>query len=125
MSREQWGHGYWQGVKDAETGKNKTRTDDEAAFMVCNMCIINADKDYDRSLFSVREFIAFCRFAGLSKKYAKRIYDYIFANEPYGCYVSGHESGPWEDDYFVLPGEEKEFWLQERAYWIAKEKEET
>ncbi len=125
MSRQQWGHGYWQGVKDTEAGKKRIRIDDEAAFMVCNMCIMNADKDYDKSLFSVKEFISFCRFAGLNKKYAKMIYDNILKNGHYGCYITGYSEDPWENDYFCLPGAEKEFWLKERAAWIAKDKEDN
>lgn len=125
MSRAQWGHGYWQGVKDAEFRKKRARMDDEAAFMVCNMCIMNANKDYNRSLFPVKEFISFCRFAGLNKEYAKSVYDYIMANEPYGCYISGDVDWDWEYDYFCLPCGEKEFWIQERKYWIDKQKEET
>lgn len=110
MSREQWGHGYWKGVADAKNG----RVSDialEAKYWIANMCISNYEKSYDRSLYPVKEWIWFCRFCGLSQKYARRIYDYVLdnnyhefeKNEPLCCYVTGRPSGLWGGDYFVIP----------------------
>lgn len=106
MSREQWGHGYWNGVRDALDGNVRSEyplkelVDDCLAFMwKCNR-----DKWYDRTLFPMKEFSAFCRFAGISKKDMMRVYNYVLENydECYGCYISGDPCGPPSDDYFVL-----------------------
>ena len=111
MSREQWGHGYWKGVTDAQSGKYKANISLEAKYWIANMCISNYDKSFDRSLYPVREWVWRCRFSGLSQNYAKRIYDYIlnhnyFDFRPEGmalCYVTGSEKKTWDGDYFVLP----------------------
>lgn len=103
MSREQWGHGYWRGVQDAESGKAHDNFSDDVKKFICHMCISNGAKTYDKSLFAVSELLAICRMAGVSEKYAKKVYDYIMENEPYGCYISGNPHTTWTDDYFVLP----------------------
>ena len=118
MSREQWGHGYWNGVKDALNGKIKTSIQDYARWLVCNMCISNSHKTYDKLLFPVQEFLWYCDFCGLSVEYARKIYDYIMIKEPFGCYVSGQKSNSWVNDYFVLPYDTEENW-QKRADQIA------
>lgn len=113
MSREQWGHGYWKGVEDARAGRvNAKHTfKDEVKFWIAAMCQSNCSKSYDKTLFSVKEFISLCHFCGLSTKYAKKIYGFILDNnyydfEPetqYLCYVSGSQQSDWQDDYFVIP----------------------
>ena len=110
MSREQWGHGYWKGVEDATAGKVRLKFPDEVKYWVCQMCISNCNKSYDRTLFPVREFIWLCDFCGISERYAKKVYDYIILNEPFGCYVSGPANGSWDKDYFVLPVADKAHW---------------
>lgn len=113
MSREQWGHGYWKGVEDATCGNVRSSLPVIAKWLVCNMCISNADKDYDRSLFPVKELIAFLACVGLDTKYAQKVYKYVQKNEPYGCYISGHPKAPWKEDYFVLPFDSKDAWQKE------------
>ena len=115
MSREQWGHGYWKGVEDANSGKVRTPIEDEAKHAICLMCASNEKKEYDRTLFPVREFIAFCHMAGLGEKYAKNVYDYVMNNMPYGAYISGGARNPWYEDYFVVPvwDEDADWWRRE------------
>jgi hypothetical protein len=113
MSREQWGHGYWQGVEDAQSGtiRKKYTFKDEVKFWIANMCISNCSKTYDASLFSVRDFVFYITQCGLSEKYAKKVYDYILKHNMYDfkpkvyceCYVSGDKRWKWFEDYFVLP----------------------
>ena len=111
ISREQWGHGYWKGVEDAQNGKVRSNFPDEVKYWIANMCCSNYRKDYDQSLFPVVEWIHYASFCGLSEKYAKKVYDYILnhnyydfePNTSYWCYVSGDYRNPWYEDYFVLP----------------------
>lgn len=118
MSREQWGHGYWKGVEDATNGNVNSSVSDIARYFVCQMCIANKRKECDRLLFSVTLFRSWCIVAGFSDRYAKRIYDYILNNEPYGCYVSGESWNKWTQDCFVLPNLDDED-LQAEASKIA------
>lgn len=109
MSREQWGHGYWKGVQDAQNGKIKSKFSDEVKYWIAMMCSVNEFKSYDKSLYSVSDFIFDFN---LSEKYAKRVYDYVLNNNYYEfrpnqfswCYISGEPWDNWHDDYFVLPG---------------------
>ena len=114
MSREQWGHGYWKGYEDGVLGKVQSRLPLEAKYWICQMCISNADKDYDRSLFPVKEFSWLISFCGLTQHYAKRVYNYILNSDnradTYGCYISGASNADWLDDYFVLPFDSKAEW---------------
>lgn len=111
MSREQWGHGYWKGVEDAQAGKVRAQFPTEVKFWIAHMCASNYRKDYDRSLFAVSDWIRFARFCGMGETYAKRIYDFILRHEFYEfepdrqswCYVSGSARSNWVDDYFVVP----------------------
>ena len=108
MSREQWGHGYWKGVEDAQAGKVRSKFLDEVKYWIAMMCSTNEYKTYDKSLYSVSDF-AFD--FNLSQKYAKKIYDYILNNNYYDfrpgqwswCYVSGNSWDKWYEDYFVIP----------------------
>ena len=108
MSREQWGHGYWKGVEDAQSGKIKSKFPDEVKYWIAMMCSTNEYKDHDHSLYSVSDFIFDF---SLDIRYAKRIYNYILKNNYYDfrpnkwswCYVSGDQFSKWDDDYFVLP----------------------
>ena len=113
MSQSQWGHGYWKGVEDAKNGTvTKDNTELWAKFYCCHFMISNSDKEYDRSLYPVSEFIARAvGFDGISRNLAKKIYDYIMINQPYGCYVSGEHDAPWEEDYFVIGN-----WTKEECY---------
>lgn len=77
------------------------------------MCISNADKTYDRSLFPVKELISFLALIGMDGKYAQKVYKYVQKNEPYGCYISGHPKAAWHEDYFVLPFDSKDAWERE------------
>ena len=113
MSREQWGHGYWKGVKDALNGEVMNDIADQARWWVCNMGVSNSHKAYSRLVFPVEEFLWLCDFCGLSIEYAKRIYDFILKNEPFGCYVSGESWSKWTDDCFILPRGTKEDWQAE------------
>ena len=125
MSREQWGHGYWQGVKDAQMGKVKTQFPLEAEWLICRMCVENDDKDYDKSLYPVRQLISKLHFCGLDEKYAKRVYDYVMYNEPYGSYISGNPRAEWTEDYFVLPfGYNKVSIWKERAQFLLEKMKE-
>ena len=111
MSREQWGHGYWKGVADAQTGNIRLPISEDAKFWIANMCFANHKRDFDKSLYSVGDFISWVRFSGLSEKYAKTIYDYSLINNYFEfkpgrfswCYVSGDCRSRWENDFFVLP----------------------
>ena len=135
MSREQWGHGYWKGVEDAQSGKVKSKFPDEVKYWIAMMCAANEYKSYDRSLYQVKDFNYDF---SLSEKYAKRIYDYILLNNYYDfmpdewswCYVSGAQNEDWHDDYYVLPygSYEPEEWckiidmFREKWGWFAKKK---
>lgn len=119
MSREQWGNGYWKGVHDAQNGHVKTDFANIARFTVCQMCIMNHDAECSRLVFPVTKMCIWLEIAGLPKGLAKRIYDYILINEPYGCYVSGESWQKWTDDCFILPMGTKEDW-QAEADKIAK-----
>lgn len=111
MSREQWGHGYWRGVEDAQAGKVRGNFPTEVKFWIANMCISNYYKSYDSSLFPVSEWVAYANCCGLSTAYAKKVYDYILRhdfydfkpNEQSWCYVTGSAQSKWTDDYFVIP----------------------
>lgn len=108
MSREQWGHGYWKGVEDAQSGTVKSKFPDEVKYWIAMMCSFNEHKDYDHSLYRAGDLILNYN---LSWQYAKRIYNYILNNNYYDfrpgrwswCYVSGLQNSKWNDDYFVLP----------------------
>ena len=111
MSREQWGHGYWKGVEDAQIGNIRLPIDDEVKLWIATMCRFNSKSHYDRSLFPVSSFISFVYFCGMDEKYAKKIYNYILnhnyyefkPNEPACCYVTGSWRNDWAKDYFVIP----------------------
>lgn len=82
------------------------------------MWLDNQKKEYDKSLYPVRQLFAFCRFCGIDEKYAKAVYDYVMHNEPYGCYISGAPKDKMIDDYFVLsPLFELENGLDQQDYW--------
>lgn len=113
MSREQWGHGYWKGVEDAQSGKVRSKFPDEVKYWIAMMCSANEYKDYDRGIYKVSDFIFDFN---LENKYAKRIYDYIFNRQLHNkdyydfrpdewswCYISGDPKDDWYDDYFVIP----------------------
>ena len=112
MSRQQWGNGYWSGVDDAINGAIKTSIEEQALLWICHMGISNEKKENSRLVFPVRDFIVWCAVGGFTKRYAKRIYDYILNNEPYGCYVSGEALTDWVDDSFILPRIDST-WLEE------------
>ena len=111
MSREQWGHGYWKGVSDAQNGAVKGNIKDEAMYWIANMCVSNKRKTLDASLYPVKEWLSMCRFCGLSERYAKRIYDYVYTHNHFEfepqrhslCYITGDERNSWTEDYFCLP----------------------
>ena len=113
MSREQWGHGYWKRVEDAQSGKvrNHHTFRDEVKYWIAQMCRFNHSKTYDQSLYPVKEWIWCCTFSGASVRYAKKVYDYILNENYYDfdpecncwCYVSGDPQDDWQDDYFVIP----------------------
>ena len=113
MSREQWGHGYWKGVEDAQSGKVRKQYTfkDEVKYWIANMCCSNWGKSFDATLFPVDEWISYAEFCGFDKKYAKKVYDYILKNNYYDfepgtyhwCYVSGSAKSAWYDDCFVIP----------------------
>lgn len=111
MSREQWGNGYWRGVKDAQNGTIKSALDIEALskFAVLHMCKSNLTKTYDQTLFKVSSFIAWCHFCGIDDLW-ESIYEYILRHEPLGAYVSGDPNDSKEKDWFCLPwfGEDEE-----------------
>ena len=111
MSREQWGHGYWKGVKDAKEGKviQKDEIEKLSKVFVCVMCNFNRTKACDKTLFSVRELYIFATtIVGLSEELIHEVYNYILHYTPYGCYVSGDLNDDWMKDYFVLPNLTKE-----------------
>jgi hypothetical protein len=120
MSQKQCGHGYWKGVYDALNDTIKTDIGKQAEWCVCQMCIINEEKNYSKLVFPVKELQICCALAGLDRLYVKRIYDYIMHNEPYGCYVSGENGSKWTDDCFILPNGIDGTW-QAEAERIAKE----
>ena len=99
MSNEQWGHGYWKGVQDANAGTVNRKFQDEVHLLVCDMCIENETKTYDKTLYPVIQLIARLN----DEKYVKRVYDYILAINSPVCFISGPAYGPWENDCFVLP----------------------
>lgn len=107
MSREQWGHGYWQGVSDAQNDLVEEPIDIKSLseFIVCQMCLIKHKRKDPDSLFLVNDAIViFCGFAGLSKTTMRRIYKYILTNTPLNCGISGDNSGDeWTEDTFILP----------------------
>ena len=111
MSREQWGHGYWKGVADAQAGKVIDNFQTEVMFWIANMCCSNEYKFENRGEYPVSEWIGMASFCGLDEKYAKRVYDYILEHNEYEftpcrktpCYVSGALKQPWRYDYFIIP----------------------
>lgn len=109
MSQQQWGHGYWRGVEDAMAGKTRSPFPILEKIAICDMAISNANKDYDRSLFPVREFIWRCRMFGMPDGFAKRVYDYVYkygdigSDATLGAYISGDPRAVWTEDYFVVP----------------------
>ena len=117
MSRQQWGHGYWRGVEDAMAGNVRPPLPILAKMAICEMAIFNAEKDYDRSLFPVREFIAYCRASGMPDGFAKRVYDYVYkhgdmaSDATLGAYISGEPRAAWTEDYFVVPS-----WRSDELY---------
>ena len=106
MSREQWGHGYWQGVADEKYGKVRGCHDIEKTTKLAlyNMARWNLDSYYDRSLYSVSSLITFFRFAGLDdpEGFAKPIYDFVLKYHPLDCYITGWPKEPWYKDYFEV-----------------------
>ena len=105
MSRQQWGHGYYQAIKDIEDGTLKVNNDVEklSTILICTMCNINRNVLHDKSLFSVKDLLLHSEVAGIPQEFIHKSYNFIMANEPYGCYVSGENGKDWLYDYFVLP----------------------
>ncbi|MBR0340801.1 MAG: hypothetical protein IJH64_00850 [Oscillospiraceae bacterium] len=104
MSKQQWGHGYWKGVQDAQNGDVRCNIEKVSKHWIKWMMQENADAKHSRLLYSVKDFSFWltCVF-GYTPEYVKQIYDYILNNEPDGCYVTGQPFGEWIDDMFVLP----------------------
>jgi hypothetical protein len=103
VSKQQWGHGYWKGVQDAEIGNVTCDIKNACEYWIAWMKHCNHDKVRSRTLFSVRDFSFWLTFVfGYTPEQVKQIYDYILKNEPCGCYVTGQPNGEWIDDMFVL-----------------------
>ena len=112
---------YWekQAIKEAQAQKKEpvihpkriTKAEYEVMFWIAHMCLSNKRKMNDKSLYPVKEFVSCCGFCGYTEKYAKKIYNYILEHNTFEfkpgfasiCYVSGKNSQPWIDDYFVIP----------------------
>lgn len=93
MSRQQWGHGYWQGVNDAKNGKVKPSAEDLT--MLCMACMVDCNRDKcDSSLFKVWILVA-----SIGEDDAKKVYDYALKNHAIGDGMGDS----WMDDYFLLP----------------------
>lgn len=127
MSREQWGHGYWQGVRDVTNGKVRSTVKEWAYFCCLQMRISNSHKAIDRTLFPVRELFIMLEFAEVdAKKITKDVYEYVLNHgEGFGgwyvnfgnkknpnyqmIYISGEAKSDMYDDYFViLPADNNE-----------------
>lgn len=109
MSREQWGHGYWSGVRDAEMNGVKMHSfciEDFTVECLRQMARFSRLRGYDFGLCSVKDFRAWIliEFAD-ADKLAKDVYDYVMINNPFGCYIGGDQTGEWTEDYFVLSRE--------------------
>lgn len=98
MSREQWGHGYWQGVKDAREVEALKDWSQEEIELITEYCISEmyycrncVDFDYeDRSGFAVSRFYAV--FGGrdrIDECVLDVIYDYIADYGPYNTAITG------------------------------------
>lgn len=106
MSKEQWGHGYHQGVKDALVGTldHSFNVKRWSEVLVAYMMLNNRYGMYDRSLYSVHQALIVCNASfGMTKEQFEIVYSYILKNEPFGCYVSGDvENKDIYKDYFCL-----------------------
>ena len=93
MSRQQWGNGYWNGVKAAETGTVKSKFDYEtyAKFAVVSLALSNKQKTAERNLIPLNELYAFLHFCDVDKEDAKGVVDYLKNKKPYGAYLSGND----------------------------------
>lgn len=122
MSREQWGHGYWQGVRDACDGvvKDGDNVPLIANYVVAMMCCSKYESHYSRSLFSVKELCAVAMFSGFDLDIIERVYKHILHDQPIGCYVTGSPKNEWTEDYFVLPIEryDKNTWHEVKQFCL-------
>lgn len=139
MSRKQWGHGYWAGVKAAQDGtvedngiaKYDKTIHEKALFYIAHMVISNEEKHEDKSLYPVNQLISVFLFEGfataLAEQKAKEIYDFVMDRRPLKSYISGCPKDRWTEDYFVLPNIElkeafgiigtlQEKWAKERGF---------
>lgn len=95
MSREQWAHGYWSGVKDAKNGLAGTYSEKARK---CADSIILSIMDYEEEKgdYAVKSLNRIINIFRLSKFYSgedrstiRSALNYIWRTEPYGCYVAG------------------------------------
>lgn len=119
MSQEQWGHGYWQGVRDAINGTVRTSVKDRVFLWYLLMTKRNALKKEDKSLFAVSDLYTFISIAGLdAEEYTREVYNYVYYHGEEGSlmfnfgnaefpnyqlfYISGNDDSDMLDDYFVI-----------------------
>lgn len=120
MSRQQWGHGYWQGVNDANSGKVKpSEPSAEDLTMLCMTFMVDHNRgEYDSSLFPVWGLVA-----SIGENDAKKVYDYSLKNQLIGDGMGDS----WTDDYFLLPAwtekECEEIRLKIRLKYVKEEGE--
>lgn len=101
MSREQWGHGYWQGVKDERNGAvpQLHNIEELTHHFVKELRAFGGLKPIP--VHVVKTIL--CAFGNLEEDLLRDIYAQIKSNPyKYGCYISSDGFRDWLDDDFVI-----------------------
>lgn len=101
MSREQWGHGYWSGVRDERNGIIPHEFDIEALSIHAAEQLRKLDDGMNVEVR--RALIIFCFFGGMDESIFKEIYEYILTHPGIGgCRISGGLKQSYKDDVFIF-----------------------
>lgn len=101
MSREQWGHGFYEGVRAERLGLVPIEYEIEeiVSYFIEQLRRLDEGKDVEVE----RAYFVFVLFGGLVKEVFIDIYLYIIAHPGFcGCYVSGQDGPSLSGDVFIL-----------------------
>ena len=103
MSKKQWGHGYWAGMRDANEQIGRHFYNQEEFELYVEWIILAmfmGEKGGRKSYFEVKRYYGFFEACGFSKQQLEIIHKYVKYFSPFGCEA--------DDEYFItgFPAEE-------------------